>query len=484
MERHIVIGAGPAGLTAAWQLSGGGRDVLVLEADPDYVGGIARTSHCKGNRFDIGGHRFYSKSAAINRLWREMLPREFIEVKRRSRIYYQKKFYPYPLEPWATLRNLGAFTALKIVASYARARLFQRRPETSFEDWIMNRFGERLYRIFFKAYTEKVWGVPCTEISKDFMAQRIGGFSLYGALRKALFPNKAGEEIKTLITSFIYPRLGPGQLWETVYNKVTGRGGLVQLDKRVVRINHKDGVVVSVETQDDTVYEGSHFYSTMTLKDLINVLSPRVPAHIVNAANALKYRDFLTVALIYDQAEIFQDNWIYIHDPDVQVGRIQNYKNWSMDMVADPSMTCLGLEYFCNCKDDLWKMNDNKLIEFGAAEVEKIGLAAAKACVDGCVERVRDAYPLYDQDYKRHRETLKEWLNEYFRNLYSVGRGGLHNYNSQDHSMMAAILAVRNMSEGTDFDLWTINTEEEYAEVGEADRSLEGYLEPLRVDEQ
>lgn len=478
MEKHIVIGAGPAGLTAAWQLTKAGRSVLVLEADPDYVGGIARTIHYKGNRFDLGGHRFYSKSAVINSLWREMLPREFVEIKRRSRIYYRKKFYPYPLKPWATLRNLGPVTALKIAASYAHARLFPRRPEISFEDWIVNRFGERLFRTFFKDYTEKVWGVPGSLLSKEFVAQRIGGLSLYGALKKAIFPNKGRERVKTLITRFIYPRLGPGQLWESVSSQITARGGDVRLDKQVTRINYRDGNVVSVETRDGTVHEGTHFYSTMPLRDLINAFSPRVPAHVADAAGRLKYRDFLVVALIYGRAQIFLDNWIYIHDPDVHVGRIQNYKNWSADMIEDPSTTCLGLEYFCNVNDDMWNMNDNRLIEFGAAEIEKIGLVPADALMDGCVARVRDAYPLYDQDYQRHRETLKGWLNGNFKNLCPIGRGGLHNYNSQDHSTMAGILAVRNLCEGTDFDLWAINTEPEYAEEGEKDRFLEAYLKP------
>lgn len=482
MEKHIVIGAGPAGLTAAWELTRLGKTAHLLEADPKYVGGIARTVEYKGNRFDMGGHRFYTKSDHINRLWQEMLPNDFIQVPRLSRIYYNQHFFPYPIEVRTTLRGLGLWRSFAIGMSYLRAKLWRRSPEDSFEDWIVNRFGYKLFATFFKTYTEKVWGIPCARISKDFAAQRIRGLSLFQAVKNALFPPKQNSKIKTLIKTFTYPRLGPGQLWERVCDEVLAGGSRLEMDKTVVKIYHEDGVVRAVETQDGTVYEGSHFYVTMALKDLVNALDPAPPAAVLRAGNDLIYRDFLTVALVVDRADLFPDNWIYIHDPGVHVGRIQNYKNWSRAMVADPSKSCLGMEYFCNQGDSLWQKSDDELIRMAANELEQIGLAKSLEVNDGCVVRLSKTYPVYDGNYKENRQILKDWLNGYFRNLYPAGRGALHNYNSQDHSMMMAILAVRNMSQGNLFDVWAINTDEEYAEEGSGQKDIEQRLVPRPLD--
>ena len=481
MERHVIIGAGPAGLTAAWELSKLERDVLLLESDPVYVGGIARTVEYKGHRFDMGGHRFYSKSDQINRIWREMLPNDFIQVPRLSRIYYNRKFFPYPIELKATIGNLGLRTSFLIGLSYLRARVFPRQHEASFENWIVNRFGHRLYSTFFKTYTEKVWGIPCTEISKDWAAQRIRGLSLIEAVKHAVFTPKANSQIKTLIKTFSYPRLGPGQLWESVRDQVLAAGNEVMLGKTVVKLNHHNGVMCTVETQDGCEYDGSHFYSTMTIRDFILSLSPEAPRLVRHAAESLKYRDFLTVALVIDRPELFPDNWIYIHDSGVHVGRIQNYKNWSRDMVADPSQTCLGMEYFCNQGDGLWGMDDQQLIRLAARELGEIGVARGSDVIDGCVVRVPNAYPVYDGDYRKHRETIKNWLNSYFLNVYPAGRAGLHTYNNQDHSMMAAILSVRNATEQAILDVWNVNTDEEYGEEGQAQTPIEERLVPRRI---
>ena len=481
MEKHVVIGAGPAGLTAAWELAKLDKPILMLESDPDYVGGIARTVEYKGNRFDMGGHRFYSKSDEINRIWGEMLPGDFIDVPRMSRIYYNQKFFPYPIELKATLKNLGIGTSILIGLSYLWARAFPRRQEISFEDWIVNRFGERLYSTFFKTYTEKVWGLPCTEISKDWAAQRIRGLSLIKAVRHAIFPPKANGDIKTLIKTFSYPRLGPGQLWESVRDQVLAEGNELEMGKTAVRLNHEDGIMTSIETQDGGEYGGSHFYSTMAIRDFVLSLNPPPPAFVVEAAESLKYRDFLTVALVVNRPDLFPDNWIYIHDPGVNVGRIQNYKNWSQNMVADPSQTCLGMEYFCNKGDRVWEMADLDLVRMAAQEVDQIGLARASDVVDGRVVRVPNAYPVYDGDYKTHRETIKDWLNGYFKNVYPAGRAGLHTYNNQDHSMMAAILSVRNATEQAMLDVWNINTDEEYGEEGQGQRQVEERLVPRRI---
>ncbi len=484
MEKHIIIGAGPAGLTVAWQLAHDNKDILLLEADPEYVGGIARTVQYKGNRFDMGGHRFYSKSDKINKLWQQMLPEDFLVVPRLSRIFYKGKFFPYPLQVLPSIRNLGLLAAIQIVLSYVWIRLSPKVPEESFEDWVTNRFGQRLYETFFQSYSEKVWGIPCTEISKDFVAQRIRGFSLATAIKGA-FSSDKNSDVKTLINHFLYPRFGPGQLWESVRDHVVAQGGVVKMNTQAQRIIHKEGRVSKIITTDGGEYEGTHFYSTMTLKELIKALEPPAPPHVIQAAENLKYRDFLTVALVYDKKDMFQDNWIYIHDTNVKVGRIQNYKNWSIHMVSDPEKTCLGSEYFCNQGDAFWNMEDKELIKLAAEEVEKIGLGTQDLCTDGCVVRIPNTYPLYDFHYKKNRDIIKEWLNDYFINLSPAGRGGLHNYNSQDHSMMAAILAVRNITEeNANFDLWAINTDEEYAELGTGDTDVEEQMRPKYLSDE
>jgi protoporphyrinogen oxidase len=464
-ERHVIAGAGPAGLTVAWQLARRGEPSVVLESDPEYVGGLARTVRYKGHRFDIGGHRFYSKSAEINDLWKEMLPTEFIQVSRLSRIYYNRAFFPYPISVGSTLAGLGLVRSVRMALSYLKARLFPRRPEVSFEDWVINRFGFELYNMFFKTYTEKVWGMPCAKMSKTFAAQRIRSLSFSSAVKNALFPAKKGKELKTLINAFIYPRYGPGQLWESVRAQVEAKGARVLLGKKIVRVRHQNGVISSFETVAGETFDGDHFYSTMPLRDLILALEPAAPPEVLASARALRYRDFLIVALIVKKPDLFPDNWIYVHDPAVQVGRIQNYKNWSAAMIGEPGMTCLGLEYFCNEDEPLWNLPDAELVTLAAREVGSIGLAKTSECLDGAVVRMRRAYPVYDGEYEGHRERLKVYLAG-FGNLQCAGRGALHSYNNQDHSMMAAIYCVRNALEGAGLDPWMINTEEEYAEEG------------------
>jgi protoporphyrinogen oxidase len=479
-QKHVIAGAGPAGLTVAWELARRGEPSLVLESDPQYVGGLAKTVRYKTHRFDIGGHRFYSKSAEITALWKEILPTEFLQVTRLSRIYYNRTFFPYPIAVLPTLAGLGLVRSARIALSYLKARLFPRRPEISFEDYIVNRFGYELYNTFFKAYTEKVWGMPCKTMSKDFAAQRIRNLSFLSALRNALFPPKEGKELKTLVRTFAYPHHGPGQMWEAVQAQAEAKGARVLLGKKVTRVRHRDGAITAYETEDGEVFEGEHFYSTMLLRDLILALDPPAPPEIVASAKALHYRDFLTVALMVKRPNLFPDNWIYVHDPTVHVGRIQNYNNWSADMVGEPGMTCLGLEYFCNQGEPLWNMSDEELVALAFREVEMIGLAKTADCVDGRVVRVRRAYPVYDGVYLTHRERLKGYLAT-FRNLECAGRGALHSYNSQDHSMMAALYCVRNVLEGAKLDPWMINTKEEYAEERGVKKKFEERLVPTQA---
>ncbi len=482
----VVVGAGPAGLTAALEAQRAGWSTVVLEADPDYVGGISRTVRYKEFRFDIGGHRFFSKNDEITRWWRERLPEDFISVRRMSRILYRKKFFDYPLKPWNALSGLGVFTSLACIASYAWIQVFPIRPELSFADWVSNRFGRRLFNIFFKTYTEKVWGMPTAKLSADWAAQRIKGLSLSKAILNAFRPGSGGSGavVKTLIDTFDYPRLGPGQMWEQAAADFRGAGGRLEMGRKVVLIRH-DGVRVSgVETEDAAGRRHSHagdqFILSMPLRETVLAFDPPLPEEVRQAAGRLRYRDFLTVALIVEGPNPFPDNWIYVHDPGVKLGRIQNYRNWSEAMGGVGGTTCLGLEYFCFEGDGLWSMSDDALIALGRRELEQLGLVRPEQHRDGAVVRMVKAYPVYDPGYKEAVDEIRRGLAA-FSNLQVVGRNGMHKYNNQDHSMLTALLAARNLG-GADFNLWKVNTEAEYnEEVGAEDRS--GRLMPDALKE-
>lgn len=482
----VIAGGGPAGLTAAYELTKHGHSSVVLESDPNLVGGISRTDQYKGYRFDIGGHRFFSKSAEVNAIWREILGDQFVTRSRLSRIYYNRKFFHYPLKPVDALMKLGPWRATLILASYLKATLKPIKPERSFEDWVVNRFGRLLFEIFFKTYTEKVWGMPTNEITAEWAAQRIKGLSLVRAVTNALFGSRKsnGEVIKTLIESFQYPRLGPGQMWECARDKIREQGGAVHLDRRVVRIEH-DGTAVTTFVAKDangklTAYHGQNFLSTLPIRELIRCMSPQPPDDVVKAAESLRYRDFLTVVLIVDRAETFPDTWIYIHEPDVRLGRVQNFKNWSPDLVPDPTKSSLGLEYFCFEGDDLWTMPDADLIELGRREMDKMGLISASEVSDGCVVRMPKAYPVYDDAYQGHLAVIRGWL-KHLPNLELAGRNGMHKYNNQDHSMMTAVLAARNILGLGQFDTWKVNTDAEYHEEGNEAQDTSGRIVPQKI---
>ena len=489
-QRHVVIlGAGPGGLTAAWELVHHGIPVEVLEADEQNVGGIARTASYKGFRFDIGGHRFFTKSNDVRELWHQILPPEdWLRVRRLSRIYYRGKFFDYPLKPLNALSNLGLIETSMCIASYARARAFPRHDERSFEDWVINRFGTRLYRIFFKTYTEKVWGVPSTQISADWAAQRIKGLSLTTSVKNALFPQKRSGRsgvIKTLIDQFEYPKFGPGMMWERAAQHVQSRGASLHMGTRVEAIVHRDGRVVEVRAargDEKTAFSGTDFISSIPIRDLVNMLDPTPPLEILQAADALSYRDFLTVVLVVNRDDLFPDNWIYVHEPSVKLGRIQNFKNWSPHMVPDPSKTSLGLEYFCYQGDELWEMPDRDLIELGTRELAKLGLCRSTEIEDGTVVRMPKAYPVYDEHYQQHIATIREYLQAHSSNLQLVGRNGMHKYNNQDHSMMTALLAARNVL-GEDWDPWKVNTDAEYHEETRESDDTAGRLVPRSVQQ-
>ncbi len=459
----IVIGGGPAGLTAAYELIKQQETPIVLEKN-DKVGGIARTENYRGYHFDMGGHRFYTKSAPVQQFWQEVLGDDFLRRSRLSRIFYKNKFFHYPLKPLNALMGLGPIESVRIISSYLRWHLFPYKKEETFEQWVTNRFGKRLFETFFKSYTEKVWGIPCSELKAEWAAQRIKDLSLKTAIA-AMFL-KPQETIKTLIEEFDYPRQGPGMLWTAVQDQINAQGGQVQLNSNVVGIQ-RDGQRITGVTlaQNGRIHtlNGRSFISSMPVTQLLQWLDPPPPENVLQAANQLNYRDFLTVCLIIKKPRLFPDNWIYIHDPSVQVGRIQNFKNWSPDMVPDQTTTSLGLEYFCNEGDATWTMPDEELIALGRQEIAKIGLAEPEDVVDGVVFRVEKSYPVYDSDYAESLETIKAYLAT-LENLQTIGRNGLHRYNNQDHAMLTGMLAVRNLLYGEQNNLWQVNAEQEYLE--------------------
>ena len=479
-DRVICIGAGPAGLTAAYMLTKAGRAVTVIERDPVYVGGISRTVHYKGFLFDIGGHRFFSKSGRINALWDEILGAEFIERPRKSRIYYRGKLFDYPLKASNALKQLGPFEALRCVSSYLRARLFPIRDPGNFEEWVTNKFGHRLFSIFFRTYTEKVWGMKCTEISADWAAQRIKGLSLgkaiWNALAPARKPREGGEVIKTLINSFRYPRRGPGMMWERATEKVRAAGGEVLMGMTVTATSWDAAAGAwTVKAVDGTgashEYKGAHLVSSAAMRDLIHGLSPKPASNVLAAAGKLRYRDFLVVALIVRDRQVFDDNWIYIHDPQVKVGRIQNFKSWSPEMVPDQSLNCYGMEYFCFEGDALWESPDQGLVELAKRELVSLNLASPDDIIDGHVIRQAKAYPVYDDAYQDHVATVVSALDRDFPTLHLVGRNGMHKYNNQDHAMLTGILVAENIIAGSRLsNPWLVNEDAEYHEEASPDK--------------
>src|SRR5262249_52149424 len=478
-KQVIIIGAGPAGLTAAYELAKLNLCPIILEKG-DKVGGLARTEDYKGFYFDMGGHRFFTKVQEVKRMWREVLGQDFLRRPRLSRIYYNGKFFDYPLKPINALVGLGFWESIRIALSYLRWQISPYRHEESFEQWVTNRFEKRLFEIFFKSYTEKVWGISCSDLKAEWAAQRIKDLSLKTALLSMFITPK--KKIKTLIEEFEYPRLGPGMMWNTVRQQIERRGAIVQLDADVTSIarrgNCVDSVTISRNSHQETI-KGSHFISSMPVTEFIKKLDPSPPAAVLQAAEKIHHRDFLTVCLVVNKPDLFPDNWIYVHDPDVKVGRIQNFKNWSPDMVPDSTKTSLGLEYFCTEGGELWEMKDEDLIELGKREVDRIGLACYSDIVDGCVCRVPKAYPVYDSEYREYLIKVREFIDG-LENFQTIGRNGLHRYNNQDHAMLTGILAVRNLVRGEHNDLWSVNTDQDYHEEIHEELGFEPGLEAIK----
>ncbi len=462
-----IIGAGPAGLTAAYEYRRHVPDAkpVIIEGG-EIVGGIARTESYKGFRFDIGGHRFFTKVPQVTAMWHEVLGKDFITRPRLSRIFYRGKFYNYPLSIFNALGNIGAYESARIMASYIKWQVRPHKVEESFEQWVINRFGGRLYMHFFRSYTQKVWGIPPRDIRADWAAQRIKGLSLSKAIWNAL---TGANDTASLIERFEYPRLGPGMIWEKVAEGIEEAGGEVRMRSWVKRVLRDGNRITGIEVVDASGPEertyiegGDEFISTMGLKALVESMDPPAPEAVREAAAKLRYRDFLIVTLVLDCPEPFADNWIYVHANDVRVGRIQNFRAWSPEMVPNDTQASIGMEYFCQEDDDLWCMDDDALIDFAATELARIGLAKKADAVDGKIIRQPKAYPVYDGNYKDAVDTISAWVDT-LDNLQTVGRNGLHRYNNQDHSMLSAMYAAQNIL-GAKHDLWSVNVERSYHE--------------------
>lgn len=526
-KKAVVIGAGPAGLTAAYEFlkrtEGNDRIVPeVFEGSAD-IGGISKTVNFKGNRIDIGGHRFFSKSDVVMKWWLDILPPEksaenftlkyrgqerrfegnaygvdpettddvMLIRSRLSRIYYLRSFFNYPVTlEWNTLKNLGFARITKIGFSYLKARVFPLK-ENSLEEFYVNRFGRELYNTFFRSYTEKVWGVPVNQIEPDWGAQRVKGLSISKTIAHAFkktFGRSKPQDISqkgtetSLIESFLYPKLGPGYLWEVVAKRVQEQGGTVELEHMVVALHAEGNRIVAADVRDNSTgeisrVEGDYFISTMPVKDLVaSIQGVEIPTKVREVAAALPYRDFITVGLVLKKLAIpgavdrdgvpgrVPDNWIYIQEPDVQVGRLQVFNNWSPYLVKDTETVWVGMEYFVQEGDDLWTKPDHEMVAFGVKELAKIGIIDEKDFIEGTVLRVQKTYPAYFGAY-REFDVVREFVDK-FENLFLVGRNGMHRYNNQDHSMLTAIEAVNNVMQGrTDkANLWDVNVEQEYHE--------------------
>jgi protoporphyrinogen oxidase len=464
----VVLGGGPAGLTAGYLLAKRGKPVVVLESQGQ-LGGLARTEERDGFRFDLGGHRFFTKVKEVDALWDEIMShasrdageQQWLLRPRQSRIYWNKKFLEYPLQGMDVIRKLGPVELTRAFLSYLWAQLRPKGPEDTFEQWVSNRFGKRLFNLFFKSYTEKVWGVSTAEIRAEWAAQRIKGLSFFSAAKAAFLGNR-GNKIKSLISEFKYPRFGPGQMWETMAGYITKLGGEVRLNAPVTRLRIEGGQVRELVAGGETLHP-SAVISSLPLRTTVGLAEPLAPPAVQKAARGIRYRDFLTVSLVVDGQDLFPDNWIYIHEPGVQVGRIQNFRSWSPDMVPDPDKASVGLEYFCFEGDELWTMADDHLVELAKRELEELGLARAAQVERGFVVRVHKAYPMYDADYADRVAAIREWL-EGIANLVQVGRNGLHRYNNSDHSMLTAMRAVENLLDAADHDIWAVNAESAYHE--------------------
>jgi protoporphyrinogen oxidase len=462
----VVAGAGPAGLATAMTLARAGKRVVVVEQS-DGVGGLARTIERKGYRFDLGGHRFFTRVAEVRAIWEDLLGAEMLVRRRRSRILFNGRFFDYPTGARSAFAGLGAMESARILASYLAAKLRPIRPEVTLADWLANRFGRRLFETFFRPYTEKVWGMPCEAIGAQWAAQRIRGLSLRAAVVNSLRRGVGSQ--RTLATEFLYPRLGPGMLWDRMREAIEAAGGEVRLRHRLVAVRHEGGALRELEIDGPSgrvILPAAHLVSTIPLRDLVAGLSPPAPPDVTAAAAALRYRDFLVVALVLEGRDPFPDNWLYLHDPGIRAGRVQNFRAWSPELVPTPDRACLGFEYFCSAGDALWRNPDPELVAIAGRDLEALGFGGRDRVVEGHVVRVRDAYPVYDEAFAGNLAVIRRGLAP-LAGLQVAGRNGMHRYNNMDHSMLTGLLAARNVL-GEAHDLWAVNADEAYLEPSSA----------------
>lgn len=455
----LILGAGPAGMACAYELASRGVKSVVIDRNAQ-AGGMCRTLKFDDFLFDIGGHRFLSRSEEVNQLWRKILGDDLLKVPRISHIYFRKHFFSYPLEVRSTVRNLGFFESARCVLSFIKAKLFGREDLSHFQGWMIKRFGRRLFELFFKTYTEKVWGIPCDQISSDWAAQRIQGLSLGSALKKAFFPGSSGHA-KSLTQEFWYPRLGPGMFYDEMRKKTEENGGEFRMNEEVKAIFWEKDKINAVEIkgkQSGAVrVSADHFFSSLPLPLFIEKMQPLPDLEIIQAARGLKFRSLIVVYLIIAEAKLFSDHWIYVHAPEVTVGRIQNYKNWSAEMCPDPAMTSLGMEYFVSEGDGLWCLTDQEMIAFALDELCRIGIVKPEKFVKGYCVRVPNAYPIYSPGYQDNLNKLKRFVDG-FSNLDCLGRSGLFRYNNSDHALLTGLYGARKLL-GEKHSLWDINVD-------------------------
>ena len=462
------MGAGPAGLGVAYELvKNGVTDILIIDKNKQ-VGGLARTDVLDGDRFDIGPHRFFTKNKEVDQIWHDTLGSDFQPVSRLTRIYYKDKYFNYPIKPADVLIKLGPLDSLNAILSFLSSQISKKNKPITFEDWIVQKFGRKLYEMFFKTYTEKVWGIPCDQVGAEWAAQRIKDLDAFEVLKNALFGDKK-KKIKTLVEEFDFPVLGAGQMYETMCDKVVSQGVELMLESKVIRFNRQDNTIKSIDVLKTNGKEininAKQFFSSIPLGNYFRMLNPTDSPQISDAAEMLRYRDHITVDLLIKRKIVFPDQWIYIHSPDVRIARIANYKNFSKAMVKDKNTTALSVEYFVFTCDDLWNKTDDLLVDMAINELEKMRLIEKREVVNAWVIRETEAYPIYYLGFQDHYNVLKSRIDQ-FDNFYSIGRAGMHKYNNQDHSLISGILAARNYLKlpGSPFQLWDINVDAEYHE--------------------
>ncbi len=477
-----IAGAGPAGLTAAYELAKRNVESIIIESD-SVPGGLSRTELADNWRFDIGGHRFFTKVKEVENFWHEILPgsEDLKSRPRLSRIYYEGKFFDYPLQPFKALKTLGIFESIKCLLSFVVVKFKPPKDLSNYENYVAHKFGWRLYRTFFKSYTEKVWGIDASLIQADWAAQRIKNLSIGNLILHSIPFKKNKTGVTSLIEEFLYPKFGPGQMWETTLDKALKMGAAIKFNNKVVRITKEANRAVSVTIKnadgEELNIDIDYFISSMPLRDLVLAIQPSIPSKVVDAAKQLTFRDHLLVALVVNDPEPFPDNWIYIHYPKVKVGRIQNYGAWSPDMVK-AGTTCLGMEYFVNQGDELWSKSEMELIEMAKRELAELELVDSNLVDHGYVVKMPNAYPVYNLEYKANVDLIKNWLNENLINVFPVGRNGMHRYNNQDHSMYTAMLAVDNIF-GARNDIWSVNVDSDYHEIKQTDSKSHDRTAPI-----